>query len=40
MNKKDLSFLHYFGISIQLKGHFSVAKCTNDPKMFKKNYWN
>jgi hypothetical protein len=25
-------FLHYFGISIQLKGHFSVDKCTIDPK--------
>jgi hypothetical protein len=25
-------FLHYFGISIQLKGHFSVDKCIIDPK--------
>jgi hypothetical protein len=32
MNYKVLSFLHYFGISIQLKGHFSVDKCTIDPK--------
>jgi hypothetical protein len=28
----EMVFLHYFGISIQLKGHFSVAKCTNDPR--------
>jgi hypothetical protein len=28
-------FLHYFGNSIQLKGHFSVNRCTIDPKMFK-----